>query len=260
MKKVRKLMKNKWFACSLSGFMFFISCEKQAIVTETINTTENAETRAAFADADADGMTGEQMFREILFLEGDDVAGKIPQYAEYTDLIASLPDDVREERTTYTDLIVDEIGAIDPDYFTHFKSVIDSKDPYAITNELRSASDVVLSVSESIPEYGMYAEDVQTISDGLVDAYDLTTPDGVEAYKTAVLDELAAMHPEFEGAGADAELAVCVAVVVVVVLAAAVAAAAVAIVFVFWGAVANPDVAEVSLRNEEIVNSIIENY
>lgn len=255
-------MKNKWFAVSLSGLLVFASCEKTPITT--------AEEDAANQTIDnrARRMSGEDMFREIVFFQGEDVASKIPTYAPYIEMINDIPEEGQVERITMIDRIVEDIYAYDGGYFDSFQERMLSDDPYTIEEALTNSSELVLTLVNAMPEYGEYSSRANEITSEIAGEFDLSTMDGVDALRTELVRQLDDEFPDID-LDVDVDFAVCVALalaavvaavvweVVAIVNQAAVATVAVYALAVFWG----PLDAEVShLMKAEVVGSIVENY
>ena len=237
MKTTRKIAKNKFFASIMSFMLLFA-------------TTYNANASASISTYDKE-ISGEQMFREIFFLQGGTMSKSLPKAVqqEYASL-ENLSKEQKLERSKLVNNVVSLINENNSSYFNTLKKVILDKNHYQIKEQLAVGGDLIINAlnlqveSKKISEY---------LKDKKID---LSNTDEVnKLVKELNLD--ANNYPE----GGELKMQTCIAVAIVVVLAFALAAVAAAItVFVEVINYAHISAEKGSLKAEEYINSIILNY
>lgn len=250
MKTARKLAKNPVFALLLTGLtLFSTSCSKQQVSNPaTVNQTIE--------------MTGEQMFREIMLIDGENIESRIPQYAEGVQSIENLTKEQNEVRIEFINEIVASINKLDPNYFTHFKSTINSGDLYLIREEMAKASKIIQSSIMSSEKYGAYISQATAIAEASQSEYDFSNPAEVDAFAENIETQLLENNAELSQRTIVALAAVVVVAVVVWEAAAFVNVAAVATVAAWaWAVVESAHHGgKGDLRGDDVVVAVSTNY
>lgn len=231
MKTIRKIASNKFFISIMTLMVFTYSSFGNVINHKKIF-------------ADAAGKTGEQIFKEILFFEGNTLQIDIPAYRDQLDQVRNLTEEQRQQRNEMMARVIQIIKKNDVNYFNKFKSDITSDNPYTIQKAVGEAGQLMITSLSLASEYSVYNKYMQENGH----KYDLT--------KKADVDRLSA---EFSRISGNAQLAW---VVVVVVLALAVAAAVAWVSFNLWFTeiVSNGDNDYERLEQELLIKQLIANY
>ena len=231
MKTIRKYSSNKFFISFMTFLVFTFSSFGNVINYKKIF-------------ADASGKTGEQIFKEILFFEGNTLRINIPAYNDQLDQVRNLTAEQRREKNEMMARVISIIKKNDANYFNKFKSDITSDNPYTIQRAVGAAGQLMVTSLTLASEYSIYNDYMQENGH----KYDLT--------KKADVDRLSA---EFSRISGNAQLAW---VVVVVVLALAVAAAVAWVSFNLWFTeiVSNGNNDYERLEQELLIKQLIANY
>lgn len=249
MKTARRLAKNPVFAFLLTGVTLFASCTKQA------------PSNPASPEIEVE-LTGEEMFREIMLLDGENVDSRIPAYTEGVETIAALTDEQDQMRVEFINEIVSSIDNHDPQYFAHFKSVMTSGDPYSIEKEMVNASRIIqVSLMEN-ETYGEYISQAKVIAEETQNNYDFSKSEDVDAFASNIEEQLLEENHELSQRTIVALAAVVVVAVVVWEAAAIVNVAAVATVAAWTLAVVESiDIKDRDdLRRDDIIKSVASGY
>lgn len=233
MKTIRKYASNKFFISFMTFLVFTFSSFGNVINHKKIF-------------ADAAGKTGEQIFREILFFEGNTLQIDVPAYRDQLDQIKNLNAEQRQQREEMITRVIQIIKKNDVNYFNKFKSDITSDNPYTIQKAVSGAGQLMITSLNMASEYDVYNRYMQENGHN----YDLT--------KKADVDRLS---DEFSKISGNSRLA-CVAVVVVLVLALAVAAAVAWVSFNLWFTeiASGGDHDYERLEQELLIKQLIANY
>jgi len=114
--------------------------------------------------------TGEQIFREIIFFEGNQFSLNLPAFRDLTETTRNLTNAQKQERATTVDKIVSLINRQDQGYFNSFKSKILSRNPYTIAEAVIEARIVVGRSLGLVQEFGQ----IEAFMASNRDRYDLT--------------------------------------------------------------------------------------
>lgn len=263
MKTIRKISQNRYLIAFLILSFLNISCSNDSVTT-------NVDT----------GLSGEEMFKEIILFSGKDLDKKIPQYQEILDQLKSLTPEQNAEFNNFKAEIVSNIKRIDPNFFNEFKNAILTKNLYTIDDMLSKSGDMVmasLSISKkynvAYKEANKVLEDMKTAN--VKNQSDLNKFENQTKEKLtksiSALKQIYNDNNSHTGSGYEQNavaIVLVLAVAVVLLLAGAVTHAVAAVIAAVWGgvitktAVADPlsTSNNSQLKNELIVLSIIDNY
>ena len=126
MKTIREYSSNKFFISFMTLLIFtFTSFGSQINHKKTFSKMQ--------------GKSGEQIYREILFFEGNTLNIDIPAFREQLDQIKNLTPEQNEQREEMIDRVVQIINKNNPNYFNEFKKDILSDNPYTIQKAIGEA-------------------------------------------------------------------------------------------------------------------------
>lgn len=224
-------------------------------------------------------LSGEQMYREIILLDGENIESKIPEYSEALEVFNSLSEEEKQERAVFCDEVIAGINKIDPNYFNHFKSVIESKDNYLIETELVEGSKIMTKALLKSEKYSSEVSLAIQVAEKESKNYDLTKEEEVNLFINQV-KQLSCEHQikekstegSYRAQGVGTNSGKCVAAVGVLYVAAAAAESlvaanmiAVASVFVylkgkFWSGPLIVSPTSSGLTNSKITVSVTKSY
>lgn len=131
----------------------------------------------SFANAvsTADGIevtnrTGEQIFREVIFFEGEVFTMNLPAFRDLREINQRLSSEQRTIRTATFDKIIELIKKQDARYFDNFKTKIVSDNPYTVIQAITEARAIVANSLGLVEEYNQ----IETYMVTHKDRYDLT--------------------------------------------------------------------------------------
>ncbi len=212
-------------------------------------------------------LSGEDMFREIVLFQGENVGEKIPAYAPVASQLAVLDEEQKIGVQDFCDQIIASVNKLDPNYLEHFKSTMLTDDPYLIQEEIGKAGKLVYTILSNSDEYGKFLDGVDTFIAENKDEYDFSDESQLEAFASAMKKDMKKNHPEV---GDDKAIALAFFVVVAAVIweaAAVVNVVAVATVAAYAAALVETLCVEEEIRREgsnlgqdQIVASIIHSY
>jgi|GEM_PF-2566755 len=225
-------------------------------------------------------LSGEQMFREIILLQGENVAKKIPYFSTTIETLKNDTPEEIEQRKALNDEIINGINISNRTYFSNFKKIIESDDLFEINKALTNGAKLAIGVMLKSKTYGSLIAEARQIVSEKKNNYDLRKSSDAAKLSTSVKSTLMMSHPESKS-----QKSVCLAIAAVVVLVLWEAAAAVNVVAVatvavyawavFWGpssqidsTILNIDTLETvkdidieqGLDNNKLVLSIVDNY
>jgi SdpC family antimicrobial peptide len=235
MKTIRKYSSNKFFISFMTALVFtFSSFGSQLAHKKLFNNVAEK--------------TGEQIFREILFFEGNTLDINIPAFQEQLDVIRNLTPEQNREREQMINTVIGVIHQTRPNYFNEFKNDILSDNPYTIQTAMAEAGQLLVTSLNLSRDYRMYSEFMEANGSN----YDLSKKEDV--------DRLSRDFQQMSGAGV--ERAMCAWVVVVVALALAVAAAVAWVSFNLWFTeiVSSGNGDYERLEQELLIRQLIANY
>ena len=243
MKKQSKLI-----AIGATCVLFLFSCNR-----EEITKVEDAES----TEESVSSMSGEELFREIVLMQGDDVSERIPQYAKHVSAMNHQPEEVIKVRNESCDEIIAQISLMDPNYFSHFESVILADNPYEIQRELNNATKVLESTITLISGEDKFISEASKIAQRIALKYDFSDDEQVEVFKADILETLQMEFPEMN-LGDNYDVGRCVALVNIVAIVHVSVAVLVHAAFWFWGT--EMERSDSTLEQDQIIATIIENY
>ncbi|NAW50480.1 hypothetical protein GNY06_03455 [Elizabethkingia argentiflava] len=257
MKKIRFFMQNKIVLTSFSSIVLLASCSRE----ESPNKEEVQQVTK---------ITGENIFRQIFFLQGGEanVLKSIPTYSYNLEKIEDLSSKEKSASEKYINEIVNILKQNNSNYFNDFESKMKSKDPYIIDQSLKQGAEDIVTAIKNSSEKKRYNSAMKIYKDKYKSA-SLKTAKDLENLKLNLENDLKKQALVERSQAMMPEAAACLATVsVVAVVAWEVAAAAnvVAAVTVFvWKyakffGVQESDSSTSSLTNEEVVAAIINNY
>src|SRR5690606_4943186 len=145
MKTIKKIAKNKFFVSFMSFMLLF--------------TTSYSANAARINFVPDSGLSGEQMFREIFFLQNGDLVESLPNaiQEEYA-AINNLTSEEKELRNSLINNVVSFIKDNSPGYFDSLKQVVTSQDPYQLKEKLGIGGDLILTALSLQGEYKSLSE------------------------------------------------------------------------------------------------------
>ncbi|MGX1023369.1 hypothetical protein [Psychroflexus sp. MBR-150] len=246
MKLIRSIARSKYFASIMSCLLIFLTVDgvrSNNIITESIN---NSNLKLNFLESNT---SGEQMFREIFFLQDGKFVEALPVVIqkEY-EQIKNLNSIQLEERKKMINQVISLIKKHNSEYFHNLKEAVVSDNPYEIKDKIKRGGELVINALKLNDDY-------QSLVNYLENR-ELDLSDSNQVEKLA--EELRLQTSK--AALSDKEI--CIAVATVGVLAIAVAGVAViATVFVEvinYGIDSKPQSS--TLKAEKYINAIIANY
>jgi SdpC family antimicrobial peptide len=264
MKKIRKISQNPIVILLVLFNFIFVSCNRDTFGNES-KTSELVKKRELVKKID-----GEQLFRQIFFLQGgnsSNVLKNLPYYSVNIENLQSLSEKQQIEQNKFVDEIISIINKNDSEYFNKFQKIVESDDPYEIDNSLKNCSETIInSITET--QYGNLYQKSLTLMETKYKDIDIKNEKNYDELKNDILKELQQENGNSSNSQelmsvVAAALAIYVAAVALETLAVANMVAAVS-VFVytrgkFWSASKFGET-QSSLMNEEIVLALIENY
>lgn len=244
MKTFKKLAQSKLFVFTLCALMINLPIMGQIKMNKKNALNKRIENISK-------EKSGEQMFREILFLEGD-IEINIPSFQKEIYLLKNLNEKQQKERTQATNNIISVINDKDKDFFNYFKKSILSDNPFEIQKAVSLGANLTLS------SMGLVKEN-QKINDFLNDEgfkYDFSKQSEVENFKKDI-QKFMKINNISQSTNDTMGVRVCVAGPVVLVY--AIAAAAVVVAFQVWFFAHGPNNPN-TLESDMYIKQIIKNY
>lgn len=214
-------------------------------------------------------MTGEQMFREIMLFQGENLEDKMPYFSATIHLLENSDETGKAERAKICDEIIHLIKASNPKYFDEFKRVIESDNLYEINKALVGASSLTIKQLKTIPKYSAVTKDALAYMKNNKSKYNLKNKSDAgkmaKDLNMSLSKSSVVLRKSSQGSTQEEAIALAVAAVVAAVVwevAVAVNVVAVATVgykvLAVWGAEGTES--ESGLDNELVVAAIAENY
>jgi hypothetical protein len=181
----------------LSGaVVFFNSCRKGGDTAPLPQQKEEAASTNGKGGGGTPVYSGEDIFRGIFFLEGD-IPSRLPslrQYAADLQRLSDADENVRTHRKQLADVIVRNINARDPEFFSRFAAAITSKNMYTVSDILNEAGRLVEVAGLATEEYAnlfKWGPDLLSNPETLaaINSIDVSTEDGVRQ-----LDQFVQQH------------------------------------------------------------------
>ncbi|NBL65071.1 hypothetical protein GV828_07650 [Flavobacterium sp. NST-5] len=233
MKTIRQFSKNKFFASFLALVMGFSAVyagpSKKTILVDT-------------------NKTGEEIFKEILFLDNNELGMDLPAFRDQFELLRNLSAEQQRERRALADNIVNVLKQANPNYFRTFKTNILSDNPYTIAQTIHDASNLVIRNLSLVSEFNEFKNYMNENGKN----YDLTNKEDINR----LTKDLEALSKNMNGG----RQALFVGPVVIAVALAVVAVAAIAyVVFnVKWGVM--QDISHSTLEQDMFITQVMRAY
>src|SRR5690606_9568739 len=193
METIRKITKNKFFATIMSFVLLFTSSYQVNAINIEINV--NA------------GLSGEEMFREIFFFQGNIPIEDLPTaIQEEVNSLKNFTKSEQEKRDEALDNVVNIIKQTNPDYFDNLKNAVQSKNHYEVKKEIAVGGTLIinaLDLGEAYDQIVQYSQDKR---------FDLSNNEDIERFKKDINVELSKVQYSPDSLAC---FAVCLAVVAV---------------------------------------------
>lgn len=120
-------------------------------------------------------LTGEELFKQIVLIEGNDIDKKIPEYAPIIDELNKLTPEQQEAGKIFNDYIIQQVKSTNPNYFNNLKEAVDSKQLYAIKEVISQSHDVIINALKNSKEHGQLVQAVESFINANPDKYNFNS-------------------------------------------------------------------------------------
>ncbi|NBL65070.1 hypothetical protein GV828_07645 [Flavobacterium sp. NST-5] len=146
----------------------------------TLSVGSFAKTTLSVKDVKIIDRSGEQIFREVIFFEGEVFTMNLPAFRDLRSINQRLTPEQRSARSATFDKIIELIKKQDASYFANFKSKILSDNPYTVIQAITEARSIVATSIGLVEEYNQIENYMITHRD----RYDLTKDEDYNRLKS----------------------------------------------------------------------------
>lgn len=109
-------------------------------------------------------LTGEELFRQIILIDGKNIDEKIPEYSQVVEELSFLTPGELKARKIFNDYVTQEIKNNYPDYFDKLKQAVYSKQLYPIKKAFNEGHSAVIHTLRLSDKYGGLLQSIENFA------------------------------------------------------------------------------------------------
>ncbi|MGE9516791.1 MAG: hypothetical protein ACQPRH_05570 [Solitalea-like symbiont of Tyrophagus putrescentiae] len=130
----------------------------------------------------AQKLTGEALFQQIVLIEGKNIDKKIPEYVQVVEELSKLTPKELRARKIFNDYIIQEIKNNYPDYFGKLQEAVYSKQLYAIKQTLNEGRNALINTLRLSNKYGGLLKSIEKFAKQNAENYNINSKDGQDRF------------------------------------------------------------------------------